>query len=74
MRISYDVEVDALYIELRPGTPQDSLDLEEGVSADLDDEGHVIGIEVLDARKRLGGEALASIAVEQLPLLLRPAG
>lgn len=68
MRISYDPEVDVLYIELRTGTPDDSVDLEEGVTADLDNAGHVLGIEFLDARERLGADALASIALERLPL------
>ena len=71
MRITYDPEADALYIELRHATPHDSIDLEEGVTADLDENGHVIGLEVLDARERLGSEALGSIAIEKLPLTLQ---
>ena len=68
MRITYDSEADALYIELRPATPADSLDIEDGVTADLDADGHVIGIEVLDVRERLGRDALTSVILEQLPL------
>ena len=68
MRITYDPDVDVLYIELRPATPDDSVDLEDGVTADLDADGHVIGIEILDARERLGSEALSTVALEHLPL------
>jgi len=68
MRITYDPEVDALYIGLREATAADSMDLEEGVTADLDGDGHIIGLEVLDARERLGGDALTSVALERLPL------
>ncbi len=68
MRITYDPDVDVLYIELRTATPDDSVDLEDGVTADLDADGHVIGIEILDARERLGSEALSTVALEQLPL------
>lgn len=68
MRITYDSEADALYIELRRAAPVDSRDIEEGVTADLDADGHVIGIEVLQVRERLGREALASVILEQLPL------
>ena len=71
MRITYDPEADALYIDLRTTRAEDSVDLEEGVTADLDADGHVIGLEVLDAREKLGDEALASVALEQLPLGLR---
>lgn len=71
MRITYDSEADALYIELRSAEPADSMDIEPGVTADLDANGHIIGIEMLDASERLGSEALASISIEQLPLKLR---
>jgi len=69
VRISYDPQADALYIELRTVPPADSVDLEEGVTADLDAEGRVVGLEVLDATERLGPDALASVALERLPLI-----
>ncbi|HLI51089.1 MAG TPA: DUF2283 domain-containing protein [Thermomicrobiaceae bacterium] len=66
MKITYDPEADALYIQLRSVRPADSFDLQEGVTADVDDAGHIIGIEILDARQQLGDEALTSVSVEQL--------
>lgn len=36
MRITYDPEGNVLYIELRVADPADSVDVEEGVTADLD--------------------------------------
>ena len=68
MRITYDPEADALYIELRQAMPADSRDIEEGVTANLDPDGHVIGIEVLHVRERLGHNALTRVVLEQLPL------
>lgn len=68
MRITYDEEADALYIQLRVSEPQDSIDLEEGVTVDLDAGGHVVGMEILDARERLGSEALGSVSIERLLL------
>jgi len=68
MRITYDPEADALYIELRQAMPTDSRDIEEGVTANLDPDGHVIGIEVLHVRERLGHNALTRVVLEQLPL------
>jgi uncharacterized protein YuzE len=70
MRITYDPAANALYIELRKTVPADSIDLEESVTADLDDQGRIIGIEILDARERLGTEALTNIEWEQLPLTI----
>jgi uncharacterized protein YuzE len=74
MRITYDREADALYIELRQATATDSLDLEEGITTDFDGDGHVIGIEVLWVRERLGVEALTSVVLEQFPLTVEPEG
>lgn len=69
MRITYDPEADALYIELRHEQAYDNVDIEEGVSADLDKEGHIIGFEILDASKRLKPEELHSINVENLAIV-----
>ena len=65
MRITYDPEADALYIQFRAIKPVRGVDLEEGVTADLDAAGHVVGVEVLDARERLG-ESIDSITFERL--------
>ncbi len=66
MRITYDPEVDALYILFRQGLAADSRDVVEGVTVDLDAEGRIIGLEVLDASDRLGEEALGGVDFERL--------
>jgi uncharacterized protein YuzE len=53
MRITYDQEVDALYIRFTETTVT-TKHLAEGIAADYDAEGHLAGIEILDAMKRLG--------------------
>ena len=68
MKITYDPEGDVLYIELRHVVPEDSVDVEEGVTVDLDGDGHIIGLEVLDAAKRLTPDELANIHYENLLL------
>lgn len=68
MKITYDREADALYIELRQAEPADSFDIEDGVTADVDGQGHILGFEVLDVKQRLGKEALESISFERFPL------
>ncbi len=73
MKITYDPEGDALYIELRRGKPADSTDVEEGVTVDLDEDGHVLGIEVLDASKRMTADELSSVHYENLLLIRRAA-
>jgi uncharacterized protein YuzE len=51
MKIKYSKEADILLIELRDGTPVDSIDLKEGVILHLDSEGLPLEIELLDASK-----------------------
>jgi len=53
MRITYDREVDALYIRFKEMTVT-TKHLAEGIAADYDAEGRLAGIEILDAIKRLG--------------------
>ena len=66
MLITYDKEVDALLIELRHVPVADSMDIEEGVTALLDDEGHMVSLEILDASERLGKEQLHSVTLKDL--------
>lgn len=66
MKIEYDPEVDALYIQLREADAADSVDIEEGVTVDLDAQGHIIGIEILDASERLGKEQLHNVTLKDL--------
>ena len=76
MKITYDPEGDVLYIQLRDVTPVDSIDVEEGVTAELDDLGHIVALEVLDASQRMTPEELANIHYENLLLTaaVEPAG
>ena len=69
MKITYDSQADALYIGLRDTQAHDNVDIEEGVSADLDTAGHVVGFEILDASKRLTPAELHSLHVENLTVL-----
>ncbi len=53
MKISYDSEVDVLYIRFKE-TEVSTEHLAEGISADYDKDGNLAGIEILDASKMLG--------------------
>jgi uncharacterized protein YuzE len=66
MHITYDPEADALYVGRRDVPAEDAVEIEEGVTADLDAKGHVIGLEVLDARERMGGDPLDNVTLERL--------
>ena len=62
MHVQYDDEYDILYIRLRDAPLGLSEDLEEGVTLDVDENGAVIGIEILDASERLDREAVTQLA------------
>lgn len=51
MKIKYSSDVDVCIIELKTGTPTDSIDLKEGVILHLDKDGNPLEIEILDASK-----------------------
>ena len=58
MKITYDAEADALYIEMRPlaeGTAQ-CRELSEEIMADYGPDGKLAGIEILDASVVLGDD------------------
>ena len=69
MKITYDAEGDVLYIRLRCITPADSIDIEEGVTVELDEKGHLVALEILDASKRLTPEELTNVSYENLLLM-----
>jgi len=69
VRITYDREADALYIAFGEG-PATVEEVAEGIALDWDGEGRLLGIEILDASKRLADpEALRRFALEALPVL-----
>ena len=68
MKIEYSKNVDALYIKLREAKITDSIDIEEGVTADLDENGHIVRLEILDASEKLDISDLVNISIENLPL------
>ena len=69
MRIEYSKSADALYVYFREKEVAKSKEVEEGVVIDLDAEGHIVGIEVLDASKRLQPSELVNVSIENLPVL-----
>lgn len=68
MKIEYDKEADALYIQLKEAIVEDNIDIEEGITVDLDENRHVVGIEILDASKKLSLKDIVNITIENLPV------
>ena len=68
MRITYDPEVDALYIRFEEGQVT-TKHVAEGIAVDYDARGKLAGIEVLDALQRFGdAQTLKKVTLEELGL------
>ena len=68
MRITYDPEVDALYIRFIE-TPVTTKHLKEGISIDFAADGKIAGIEILDAIKCLGDkDTFKKVTLEEIGL------
>lgn len=66
MKVKYDSEADALYIELK-ATTVTTKRLDQDIAVDYDAEGHIAGIEILSARERVfGGTEQRQILLENL--------
>ena len=52
MRFDYDPEVDALYLQLAESRMFESEEVQPGIILDFDENGQVVGVEVLNASKR----------------------
>ncbi len=69
MKITYDPQVDALYISLQEG-PREcrNVRLTDEVTLDFAAGEVLVGIEILDAKRVLGGGQLPQVVVDHLPV------
>lgn len=58
MRVRFDQQEDALYVRLDESPIADSEEVRPGVILDLDEQGEVVGIEILRVGRRLPGARL----------------
>jgi uncharacterized protein YuzE len=75
MKIVYDPEVDALSIQFRETTVT-TQELADGIAAEYDEQGRLVGLEILDASQRLGDPSIfRQVVLEGLgPAAALPAG
>lgn len=64
MRIKLDRQADALYIRLTDADIVESEEVAPGVIVDYDQNGVVVGVEILQLASRHGEEAVASIQLD----------
>jgi uncharacterized protein YuzE len=69
MKISYDPEVDAVYIRLVEGEHEcRTLRLNEEIALNIGPDEVLVGIEILDAKQVLGRGELPSVVLENLTI------
>ena len=52
MRVRVDQDSDAVYVNLTDRPIKDSAEVADGIVVDYDNEGRIVGVEILDASKR----------------------
>ncbi|MDB5631824.1 MAG: hypothetical protein JWR49_679 [Tardiphaga sp.] len=67
MRVRVDREADAIYVNLTDRAIKDSAEVADGIVVDYDDEGRIVGVEILDASKRTGDPTVLSQLDFDLP-------
>lgn len=68
MEIRYDKEADALYIEFKKGDFAKNKKIDDFTVIDLDKDGGILGIELLEASKRIPIESLSKVYVKNLKI------
>ena len=64
MKVHYDKEVDALYIELSNQKPDGVVEIAEGVNIDITTDGKLSGIEIINASKKFDLNTILSYTLE----------
>jgi uncharacterized protein YuzE len=65
MRVRVDHGADAVYVNLTDRPIKDSEEVADGIVVDYDDQGRIVGVEILDASKRTDDpEALKKFSLE----------
>jgi len=69
MKITYDEDVDAMYIQLIEGDHElRTVCLNDDVALDFDERERLVGIEILDAQRVIGKGKLPRVLVDSLAL------
>jgi len=64
MKISYDKEVDAIYLKILDLKPESVIEVAEGINIDVTVDGKIVGIEFLEATKKISIDSLLTYEIE----------
>ena len=64
MKIPYDQEVDAIYLKILDLKPEGVIEVAEGINIDVTVDGKIVGIEFLEATKKITIDSLLTYEIE----------
>jgi uncharacterized protein YuzE len=64
MKVYYDNEADALYLKLGDENPEGVIEIAEGVNLDTTSHDKIVGIEILEASKKIDLKTILSYSLE----------
>ena len=67
MKISYDKIADAMYLNLRKGKVSKTVEITDHLLADMDKEGNILGIEMLNVSAKKSVDNLKEIIKNGIP-------
>jgi len=68
MKLNYYHETDSLYIDLSSKTSKESVEISEGVVVDYDEDGHITGIDIDNASRKID---ISEIVLSKIPSQLQ---
>lgn len=60
MQVRYDSDIDAIYIKLGNQKPDGVIEISEGINLDTTSENKIVGIEILDASRKMNINTILS--------------
>ena len=66
MKITFDKEADAVYIEFRNGEFASNKKIDDNTIVDLDKEGNILGIEILSVSETMPNDFLSNVTIQNL--------
>jgi uncharacterized protein YuzE len=66
MKIEYDRETDSLYIRIQEKEISYTKEIEEGINADIDEQGKLVGFEIIGVTQQYNLKDIFNISIETL--------
>ncbi len=63
MKVYYDKEVDALYLEFSKKSPEGVIEISEGINVDITPDERIVGIEILNASEKIDLKTILSYSL-----------